>query len=243
MAIQMTDLVIPGRSRSRSSFTSFGHWFFLFLRRRIARAGIVLAVLIGLVWIYRGILCYVFNVDQGYVYSAFDTRLDELLVGCLAAVLIRQGQLPLFWRATTSHMLLPLVTIGLLLVSIFVGNTYVYRYRDVFGFAMEPLLIAVLLVQLIVLSSHPLWAWTEWRVLKFLGRISYSLYLYQQLILYPVKKLMSSFPTVLQLIAAVLATITVAAISYYAVELPFLRLQRMRSGLPQKSPSPQLVAP
>ncbi|SRR5882724_7218278 len=32
-------------------------------------------------------------------------------------------------------------------------------------------------------------------------------------------------------------------ISYYVIELPFLRLQRMRSRLPQESPSPQLVAP
>jgi peptidoglycan/LPS O-acetylase OafA/YrhL len=216
---------------------------FLFLRRRIARAGIVLAVLIGLVWIYRGILCYVFNVDQGYIYSAFDTRLDELLVGCLVAILIRQGQLSSFWRAITAHTLLPLVTIGLLLVSIYVGNAYVDRYRDVFGFAIEPLLVAVLLVQLIVLSPSRLWAWTEWWVLKFLGRISYSLYLYQQVVLYPVKKLMSSFPTVLQLIAAILATITVGALSYYAIELPFLRLQGMRSKLPQSAPSPQTVAP
>jgi len=138
----------------------------------------------------------------GYIYSAFDTRLDQLLVGCRAAILIRQGQLSLFWRAITSHVLFPLVTIGLLLVSIFVGNAYVDRYRDVFGFAIEPFLVAVLLVQLIVLSPSRLWAWTEWRLLKFLGRIS-----------------------------------------YYVIELPFLRLQRMRSRLPQESPSPQLVAP
>ena len=142
---------------------------FLLLRRNLARAATFLVALIGTVWVYRAILCFGFNVDQSYIYAAFDTRLDELMVGCLVAILIRNGSLSSFWRAVTAHTLLPLVTIALLLASIFIGNAYIYRYRDVFGFAIEPPLIAILLVQLIVLSSTPLWSWSEWRVLSYFG--------------------------------------------------------------------------
>jgi peptidoglycan/LPS O-acetylase OafA/YrhL len=214
---------------------------FLLLRRNLARAATFLVMLIGVVWIYRAILCFGFNVDQDYIYAAFDTRLDELMVGCLVAVLIRNGSLSSFWRAVTAHTLLPLVTIALLLASIFIGNAYVYRYRDVFGFAVEPPLIAVLLVQLIVLSSKPLWSWSEWRVLKFLGRISYSLYLYHQVALSLVKKALSSYPMILQLLAAVSITIIVAAISYYVIERPFLKLKKRASRPRDKAPSHQLV--
>lgn len=210
---------------------------FLLLRRNLSRAATFLVMLIGTVWIYRAVLCFGFNVDQGYIYAAFDTRLDELMVGCLTAILIKQGKLPVFWRAVTAHTLLPLVTIALLLASIFIGNAYVYRYRDVFGFAIEPPLFAILIVQLIVLSSTSLWSWTEWRVLKFLGRISYSLYLYQQITLGQAKKLTISYPVVLQLAVAVLITIVVATLSYYVIEQPFLKLGRTKSApLPEVPP-------
>lgn len=216
---------------------------FLWLRHNLRRAAIFLAALIGAVWLYRVILCFGFNVDQGYIYAAFDTRLDELMVGCLLAILIRQGSLSFFWRAVTAHTLLPLVTIALLIASIFIGKAYVYRYRDVFGFAIEPPLIAILLVQLIVLSSTSMWGWTEWRVLKFLGRISYSLYLYQQVTLSPVKRVLGSYPAALQLVAAILVTIIIAAISHYVIEQPFLKLKRTRSTAHHKAHAPQAAAP
>jgi peptidoglycan/LPS O-acetylase OafA/YrhL len=208
---------------------------FLLLRRNLARASLYLVVLIAAVWVHRIILCFVFNVSEGYIYAAFDTRLDDLMMGCLVAVLIRNGSLSSFWHAATSHMLLPLIPLALLIASIFIGNAYVYRYRDVYGFAIEPLLIAVLLVQLIVLSQTPLWSWSEWRILKFLGRISYSLYLYQQVTLPLTKRALSSYPVILQLIAAVLTTITAATISYYFIERPFLKLKRRDRGSRQSS--------
>ncbi len=220
-------------------------WPLLFLlwRRSLANAAKFLVGLIGLVWVYRAILCFGFNVNQAYIYAAFDTRLDELMVGCLVAILIRHGSLSFFWRAVTAHMLLPLVTIALLLASIFIGNGYIYRYRNVIGFAIEPPLIAILLVQLIVLSATRLWSWIEWRVFKFLGRISYSLYLYQQVTLSPVKRAFSSYPMSLQLMTAVLGTIIVAAISFYVIERPFLKLKRTQSRAQRKASSYQAAAP
>lgn len=216
---------------------------FLLWRRSLARTATFLVVLILTVWVYRAVLCFGFAMSQDYIYAAFDTRLDELMVGCLTAIIIKQGRLSVFWRAATAHALLPLVTIALILVSIFIGDAYIYRYRDVFGFAIEPPLIAILLVQMIVLSTTPLWSWTEWPVLKFLGRISYSLYLYQQLTLAPAKRMFGSYPLMVQLIAAILITIIVAAISFYVIEQPFLKLKGMRLRAHHKAPTPQVDAP
>ncbi len=205
-------------------------WPFVFLlwRRSYAKMAVFLASLIGTVWIYRAVLCYGFGVKQGYIYAAFDTRLDELMVGCLLAVLLRQGMLASFWRRVIAHEYLPLVTIALLACSIYTGSAYGHRYRDVFGFALEPLLIAILIVQLITHSSTPLWGWTEWRAVKFLGRISYSLYLYQQLVLHPARQALGRYPVAVQLVAAVAVTIVVASISYYLIERPFLKLKDKR---------------
>lgn len=148
-----------------------------------------------------------------------------MLVGCLLAVIIRNKSFAGFWQTVTAHSLFPLITIGLLLVSIFVGGSFVLRYRDVFGFAVEPLLIAVLIVQLIVLHTAVMWRWLEYKVLQFLGTISYSLYLYQQITLQPIQNALVNHPLIIQLAAALAVTVAVAAASYYWIEKPFLRLK------------------
>jgi len=60
---------------------------------------------------------------------------------------------------------------------------------------------------------------------KFLGRISYSLYLYQQLTLHAVKNALGHYPVVIQLAGAILVTVIVASMSYYLIERPFLKLK------------------
>jgi peptidoglycan/LPS O-acetylase OafA/YrhL len=61
--------------------------FFLWkdnLRRLIvATISIVIAV-----WAYRAVLQFGLHVPQGYLYEAFDTRADHLLMGCLLALIL-----------------------------------------------------------------------------------------------------------------------------------------------------------
>lgn len=200
-------------------------FLFLMLRGNLRRMTIFLAGLIGAVWIHRAILCYGFNIDQAYIYAAFDTRLDELMVGCLLAVLLKRGSLARVWQAISSNVLLPFATIAALAISIYAGEAYIDRYRDVFGFAIEPLLFAILIVQMIALNSTRTWGWTEWQAIKFLGRISYSLYLYQQLTLHAVRHALEAYPVIVQLFAAISVTIVLATISHYLIERPFLKLK------------------
>jgi peptidoglycan/LPS O-acetylase OafA/YrhL len=185
-----------------------------------------LMALILAVWTYRIILCFFFKVDQGWIYAAFDTRMDSLAIGCLLAVLLKRSVLTAFWKFVCSYPWLPLVTVGLLSLSIYDGGALLVRYRDVVGFAIEPVLIAVLLVQVVALSSNRMWRWIESPVLRFLGRISYSLYLYQQIILFSIRKRLSGEPVAIQLLIAVLVTTMVATFSYFAIERPFLSLKR-----------------
>jgi peptidoglycan/LPS O-acetylase OafA/YrhL len=200
------------------------------LRHNLKLMTKVLASAIVAVWIYRIVLCFLVRVDQGWIYAAFDTRMDQLAVGCLVAVLLKRSAFKSFWQAVCSHPWLPLITIGLLALSIYDGGFVVRRYRDVVGFALEPVLVAVLLVQLIAFSSEKLWRWIEWPLLRFLGRISYSLYLYQQLTLFSIRKRLVGEPVIIQLIVAVIGTTIVASISYFAIERPFLRLKTRRAA-------------
>jgi peptidoglycan/LPS O-acetylase OafA/YrhL len=200
---------------------------FLMWRRNLARLTAHLVCIIGAVWLYRALLVFLFKVDQAYIYAAFDTRLDHLMVGCLLAVVLKRGVLFSFWKAVCSNVYLPLLTVALLAASIFLGGLFYDRYRDVFGFAVEPILFAVLVIQLIRFCSSLPWKWIEWPVLRYLGRISYSLYLYQQIILYPVRRVLATQPVVLQVAAAIILTVIVASASYYLIERPFLKFKNV----------------
>jgi len=198
---------------------------FLLLRSNLKRMTTFLSLLIAAVWLHRAVLCFGFHVDQSYIQAAFDTRLDELMAGCLLAVLLKRRVLSRFWQLVSSNQLLPFATIALLMISVYAGEFYVVRYRDVFGFAIEPLLIAILIAQMIAFSSTTIWGWTEFRAVKFLGRISYSLYLYQQLTLHAVKNALGGYPIIAQLAGAILVTVLIATASHYIIEQPFLKLR------------------
>lgn len=198
---------------------------FLMLRGNLRRMTTFLVCLIGAVWVHRAVLCFGFHIDQAYIQDAFDTRLDALMVGCLLAVLLKRRALSSVWRIASANTLMPLVTLALLMISVYAGEIYIDRYRDVFGFALEPLLIAVFIVQMIAFSSTRSWGWTGWGAVRFLGRISYSLYLYQQLTMYSARKALAAYPVIIQLAGAILVTIILATISHYVIERPFLKLK------------------
>ena len=211
-------------------------WPFLFARFRhdLKKMTVFLVGLIGSVWIYRWILYFGFHASQEYFYAAFDARLDSLMVGCLLAVLLKRGVLMRFWEGVCRGYATPVFTILLLITSVFAGPALVPRYRDVIGLAIEPVLIAVIIVQVIALSSTPLFKWMEWSWVRFLGQISYSLYLYQQLTLQSVHKRLAGQPEILQLSAAVGVTILAACFSFYVIERPFLKLKERKTDVPAK---------
>jgi peptidoglycan/LPS O-acetylase OafA/YrhL len=187
----------------------------------------VLSTIIVAIWIWRPLLYVVFHVSQSYIYRAFDTRADALMVGCMLAVLLRRGLLIELFSRLCSHVLSPLISVALLIVSSWIAmhdSSGVYRFTV--GYALEPVIIAFFLVQMITLSAERIWGWFEHSALAYLGRISYSLYLYQQITLYSARRLTANYPVVVQLVFGVAATVAFATASYVIIERPFLALGR-----------------
>ena len=206
---------------------------FLVLVRKPRAFVLVLVGVIGAVWVRRFVLTFLTPVDEGYIYAAFDTRIDHILLGCLLAIVSAQA-----WsRALLEHLVrktyFPLITLAIL-VGATVTDEWLGRatgarvvYRDVAGFALEPLVIALFIFQVVKLGNRSPWSWLEWPVLRFVGRLSYSLYLYQQLALWSVSSRLAAQSPIVQFVVATGATAALAAGSYYLVERPFLR---MRNG-------------
>ena len=187
--------------------------------RRALLAGLSLAAFAAVAW--RSWLILGGHVGVSYVYNAFDTRFDNLAVGCLLALAVRYDRVVAAAVRCGRRSWFPFVTIALLLTSrLALPESYHYSI----GFTIDALLVAVLIAQLLQLYPTRSWHWLEWRAVRYLGMISYPIYLYHQWGASVGRRLSADFHAV-EFGAGVLATILLASASYYVVERPFLKLK------------------
>ncbi len=164
------------------------------------------------------------------------TQIDLMAFGCAAALLARPLQGWPTWRK------IPGVWAAAAVVFTFFLSTALTDWgRSAYGLTfrntLEGLSIALLLVWLI---QNPRGFWGRvfnQPVVAYVGRISFSLYLWQQLFL------SEQSPFALGLAGGLAATFGLAIFSYHLVEQPFLRLgARLRSGrLTIPGPSTSIV--
>jgi peptidoglycan/LPS O-acetylase OafA/YrhL len=205
---------------------------FIALHRRSGRGGPVIATAILCVWIYRTIAA-ISGADTRYIYHAFETRADHLLTGCLAAIVVRRGLFPRFWRLAVGTPWRPFASLGLLAGSALYGHEH-HIYRNIVGYALDPVLAAIAIVQLVVLSATPQWRWLQLPAVRHAGRISYSLYLYQQIGVSPY--ILPGRPLPIRFGVCILVTFALASASYYFIEKPFLRL-KLGPAAPKSDPA------
>lgn len=202
---------------------------FLLLKSTRRRLRFLIAAVLSIA-LYREALVFVLQRDQGYIYEAFDTRADHLLIGCLLAVALRSGAWSGLWLRLCSSPWLVAIPLGLLAISSALALQLGATYRDAVGFVIDPLLVVVLIVQTIAYPAAGFGPVLNWGWIRYLGTISYSVYLYQQLVVDPVRKLTAGWPAI-SLLATILAVMAMASASYWIVERPFLRLKaRFETG-------------
>lgn len=182
-----------------------------FERRSVLKAALVLFVCVQ---IYHVVI-----YKLGYVMWAawnLDTRIDAILLGSSLAIALKLGWVPPKLLLSSASLLASLV-----LVAVLSGVTWVHRLS--FGVLIAAYPLAIILMSVVARPPRIL----NNKVATFFGKISYSLYLYNPLVIYFVNKLhfVNSLWQTLVSIAA--ATLT-ATISYYLIEKPFLR---MKDGL------------
>lgn len=160
--------------------------------------------------------------SEEYTYRATEARIDSIAYGCLLAILGNRG----LWR---SHALFSLAAgcAGLIL-------SLVYRdeqFRQVLRYSLQG--VSLYLIFGAVIYAEPVSAFRRALSVKplvFIGKLSYSLYLYHWLVL--IIMIIYAGP-----VARTLAwqggywvlTVGLAALSYYLVERPSLRW-RIRYG-------------
>ncbi len=184
--------------------------------------GLVIATVIVAVAGWRSIAYLGMGASSSYVYNAFETRLDCLAIGCLTAVCCQSSRFKSVIVSLSMGAVSPIMTLILLLYSR-IGGSESYHYS--IGFTIDSILLAILMMQLLIKSQEVWWSWIDHPVMIYLGRISYSLYLYHLLALGIAARIVPA-PVSARLAFSMVTCVMFASISYWLIEVPFLQWKK-----------------
>jgi peptidoglycan/LPS O-acetylase OafA/YrhL/lysophospholipase L1-like esterase len=168
------------------------------------------------------IVLYKPGVDPTRVYYGTDTRAQSLLMGALLAMLLTRLRRPLGANVTRAlHGCALLAGLWLGWIWVHTGEEAGWLYRG--GFTLCALLVAVVIASVTRPERGPLGAFLSVRPLRWVGEVSYGLYLWH----WPLYVVLSHERTGLDgvpLFAVRLAaTFATAIASFYLVERPIRR--------------------
>jgi peptidoglycan/LPS O-acetylase OafA/YrhL len=163
-----------------------------------------------------------------------DIRIDSLLWGCILAVVFSRPAL----REKLGKTLNAWVMLALVAIDVASNALHGWHYYSAF----EPIILALLVVWPILYPQSGLRRFLDLPALQAVGKISYSLYIWQQLwLLFPGVPMpfhtLQSFPVNLVM------SFVCATASYFLVEKPFIGLgRRVTSSTAQTTAQPVLAA-
>ena len=195
----------------------------LILKRNSARVRFLVCSILT-IWLYRVVLVWA-GVSENYIYSALEARADHVLIGCLVAILLYSGAAVRLWHSIVTPYWAPPLTFVLLACSVLLTVQHGSNYKVTAGFAVEPILCAILIVQGIAIRP----AWLNHHVPNYLGRISYSVYLYHMIAIAVAGLVTKGFPLFVRVPFMVGCSVALGCITYHLVEEPVSKLKSRSS--------------
>lgn len=197
---------------------------FVLKPRRAAKAALLISLL---VFGWRELVVY--HWPTANFATRTDMRIDALLWGCLAALYFPEIK-RFFERVQFSELWLPIAAVVLILEKIQPPGLTLLR----------EILLPALILSTVLQPASLLGQILEWRILRWIGTISYSLYLWQELFLPELASTTAkgAFGHFQHWPANVLAMLLCATLSRYLIEIPMTRL-----GHRLAASRPNLIAP
>lgn len=198
---------------------------FVFFHKNLRRLTQFLIAAIFVINIHRLVLFFGLHAGEKWLAHSFDTRADHILIGCLVAVLLKRRTLTRFWNLLTGRTWVSLIPFSLIVASIAIAWHHGLAYRFTVGFVVDPILTAIFLVQLIAMGKTKLWGWLNWSAIRYLGQISYGMFLYHMLANRLVIDIFGKHSLWFRLPAVIAVATLLGTCSFYFIEKRFLRLK------------------
>ena len=171
---------------------------------------------------WRCVLVFYWHMPEWRTYVATDTRIDSIMFGCILALCYRpSGKV----SVKGSCCIISGVTFGaatMLLAGFLIGNP---MFRETFRYSLQGVALMPLFYLAVNYSDVGIIRCLNWPAVRFLGVLSYSIYLSHFFILSLLMRDRLSYPLVMAAAAAVM-TIAYAIVVYRVVECPLLTLRR-----------------
>lgn len=187
---------------------------------------IILLTLCATALIWRCALHFYFLADSIRTYYATDTRFDSILLGCVFAIVANPlAQDPLHsWTIERIKWVLPLCVI-VLLGTLLIRND---GFRETFRYTLQGLALIPVFMAAIHFQTSLAVGFLNLPVMRFLGVLSYSLYLCHAFILEAIAGVWKASPV--QTGAASLAcALCFATLVHYFIERPCTRIRKRLS--------------
>ena len=177
----------------------------------------LLCLLVVVIAIHRAFLWGPTSQEINRVFYGFDTRADGLLVGCILGLIASWNRLPqVKW-----FLALP-GALALFFAIVFVAwDSPLYAY----GLPVINLSAAIVLAFLLRARS----TWLGNKILVWVGTVSYGLYLWHNLVFILVRERVTGSPWGILILGSIIS-IACAALSYYLLEKPCLKLKERFSN-------------
>lgn len=168
-------------------------------------------------WLYQR------GASEHYLQMATDTRVDAVLAGCLMA-LVRHPTLD------------PIPNLGIrkicavvAICALFILTSLLYRneqFRLTLRYSLQIVAIAPLIYLSVTHSSLKLFSWLNWEPLKYVGQLSYVIYLSHHVIYFAIVRYGNSVHWTIRVLAVVVGTAVFSMLVHHLVERPFAKVRR-----------------
>jgi peptidoglycan/LPS O-acetylase OafA/YrhL len=194
---------------------------FLVFSKNLLRFLKILIIILILILVWRLILVMILPVGNNWwVHRATDARADSILYGCIFSIILATDYGNKFIEKCSKPVLFLLGTIIIFLCFIIHNDLF----RGTFNYSLQGFALLLIFPTLLFSQTSKLKQLLESFWLRYIGKLSYSLYLQHWTAHVFVRSFVKSKEEFY--IAVILTTITLTLISYHLIERPIIKLRR-----------------
>lgn len=179
-----------------------------------------------------------------FSHGSFFRYFDSLAIGCGCAILLARCSHAVRARLDKSRAWVPLLAVGLIMLpNFFIPLALPTSLVQVSAYTLQASGFGLLLMQSVCFPRLMCYRWLNWPVIKHIGVLSYSIYIWQQIFFTNPMDFGLKDAWWLDFPGALIMALGAAHVSYYGLEQPFLKLRaRFRGKVPPSQASASSAA-